>query len=192
MGWTMEERAQEVMDRCKEMTGTDPVAMALPLMAGEKIRLHGPEHHFLVAAVLMTATCNATGRPLKGDLEQLWARTQKIPPGVCGYYGVCGDTLGAGAFLSHLLGNHYLAGESWRINGAFTAQCQANIARSNGPRCCKRTTFATLEAAAVFLSKEGIANLKVEQPVVCRFFAQNKEQCLKEQCPYYPKTKTGK
>ena len=67
MGWTMEERAQEIMARCKEMTGTDPVAMALPLMAGEKIRLHGPEHHFLVAALAPHP------KDSSGGLRLLWS-----------------------------------------------------------------------------------------------------------------------
>jgi hypothetical protein len=34
---------------------SDPLAMALTLMRNPALTMHGPEHHFLVSAVLITA-----------------------------------------------------------------------------------------------------------------------------------------
>ena len=171
---------------CKEEHGADPIRLAKRIMADQSIRMHGPEHHFLTAAVLMTACCNATGKPLGNALDQLCIRTDKILPAVCGYYGVCGDVLAAGAFMSVWLGNHYMAGETWRINGQFAAVCQRMVYQTRGPRCCKRTTFAAIEGAAAFLAENEMITLSMPRQIKCGFFKMN-DVCLKDECPYYPK-----
>ena len=92
--------------------------------------------HFLTAAVLSTAWYYSRGEDPAEHLEKLRQRCAKIPPAVCGYYGVCGDTLGAGAFLSEALEASYLSKESWATVNRFTARVQAGIgaAGETGPR----------------------------------------------------------
>ena len=43
---------------CVHSESTKPVEMAISLMNAPSIAMHGPEHHFLVPAVLLTAYCN--------------------------------------------------------------------------------------------------------------------------------------
>jgi len=67
-----------VCDQCHSMSGTElietfcnnslsfnPVEMANEIMESEKIKMHGPEHHFLVPAVLISAYCNLVNDPGK-------------------------------------------------------------------------------------------------------------------------------
>ena len=51
---------EQVLCTTKE---TDPVMMAITLMQKPAVNMHGPEHHFLVPAVLLAAYCNVTGQP---------------------------------------------------------------------------------------------------------------------------------
>jgi hypothetical protein len=50
----------------------DPLAIACILMRNPAVRMHGPEHHFLVPASLIAAYCNHRGEPgRKGPLLQI-------------------------------------------------------------------------------------------------------------------------
>lgn len=49
----------------------EAVSMAKTLMRDARIKMHGPEHHFLVPAVLLAAYCNATGRPQEEKSEMI-------------------------------------------------------------------------------------------------------------------------
>src|SRR5512146_2345757 len=56
--------AAEVIERFCAQTGiSDPVEIALTLMRHPAVKMHGPEHHFLVPAALLAAWSNATSAP---------------------------------------------------------------------------------------------------------------------------------
>ena len=56
--------ADDAIERsCAKTTETDPFRMAITLMQNPVVNMHGPEHHFLVPAVLLAAYCNVTGQP---------------------------------------------------------------------------------------------------------------------------------
>lgn len=168
---------------CMEAAETDPIVIAQRLMRCGEVRVHGPEHHYLTAAALLTAYCNAMGLDKGELLEKARIRATKIPPAVCGLYGVCGATQGAGCFLSVVLGTTYLSGREWQINNRMTAYCQMEIAESPGPRCCKRSTLSAVKAAARFLREEMHIGIKLAEPVVCTHSARN-ETCLGKACPF--------
>ena len=124
---------EEILRRAGAYVGTDPLEPALGLMRDGTVRFHGPEHHYLTAACLCAAWCNALGEDKREHMERLLSRCARIPPAVCGYYGVCGGSMAAGACASELLGANYLSGESWQRVNELTARTQAAIAAS-----CKR------------------------------------------------------
>ena len=105
---------EEILRRAGAYVGTDPLEPALGLMRDGTVRFHGPEHHYLTAACLCAAWCNALGEDKREHMERLLSRCARIPPAVCGYYGVCGGSMAAGACASELLGANYLSGESWQ------------------------------------------------------------------------------
>ena len=178
---------EEILCRAGAYVGTDPLEPALGLMRDGTVRFHGPEHHYLTAACLCAAWCNALGEDKREHLERLLSRCARIPPAVCGYYGVCGDSMAAGACASELLGANYLSGESWQRVNELTARTQAAIAASckRGPRCCKRTTFAVLTAASVWLREALGVEITVREGFKCPFHSENK-QCLGRGCVFFP------
>ena len=48
---------------CSRSPETDPIKLAITLMKSPKVKMHGPEHHFLVPAVLLTVYYNVLGEP---------------------------------------------------------------------------------------------------------------------------------
>ena len=185
---------EEILRRAGAYVGTDPLEPALGLMRDGTVRFHGPEHHYLTAACLCAAWCNALGEDKREHLERLLSRCARIPPAVCGYYGVCGDSMGvcggsmaAGACASELLGANYLSGESWQRVNELTARTQAAIAASckRGPRCCKRTTFAAIIAASGWIRGTLGIDIAVREGFRCPFHSENK-QCLGRGCGFFP------
>lgn len=177
------EAHERIYAHCLAYAGRDALECALELMRTDALRFHGPEHHYLTAASLCAAWCNAIGADKAAYLENLKSRCARIPPAVCGYYGVCGDSMAAGACASEMMGASYLSDESWQRVNELTSRTQAAIAASctRGPRCCKRTTFAVIIAASEWIHDTLGVDVAVHEGFKCGFFAENK-QCLGKDC----------
>ena len=181
------ESENQILEYCAGSGSLSPLDMARELMIKDVVRLHGPEHHFLVAAVLCASWYRKRGEDPRPHLEKLKERCTKIAPAVCGYYGVCGAAMAAGAFLSEALEVSYLSEESWAILNKFTGWVQSAIGASceRGPRCCKRTSFAAILAA-----EEALKELLGMEPedmrqIYCGFYMKN-SQCVGTDCVFYP------
>lgn len=185
--FSIAEAHEYIYAHCLAYAGRDALECALELMRTDAARFHGPEHHYLTAASLCAAWCSATGEDKAAHLENLKARCAKIPPAVCGYYGVCGDSMAAGACASEMLGANYLSGDSWQRVNELTSRTQAAVAASctRGPRCCKRTTFAVIIAASEWIHDVLGIDVAVREGFKCGFFAENK-QCLGNDCVFFP------
>lgn len=178
-----------IVEFCTASEETDPAKIAGQLFKDKRIHLHGPEHHVLVPAVLTAAYLNKIGTPeLKARYLRLAKdRGSKIPGGFCGYAGCCGAGVGVGIFFSIIGQTSPLNQEKWGDVNRATGLALTRIGEYNGPRCCKRDTYAALETANDILKEtEGIS--LIDGPCVCGWFLQN-EQCLHESCKYYPKKK---
>ena len=69
-----------IRQRCLEAKDTDPIALAEKLMQEPTVHMHGPEHHVLAGAALLTAYHNVTGKPgLEADLEKMVQRGKQVP-----------------------------------------------------------------------------------------------------------------
>lgn len=179
--------ANDLIERyCAHTTETDPLAVAIRLMKSPTLKMHGPEHHFLVPAALLAAVYNLQGDPERKTvaLRQARKRAENVLGGFCGFYGACGAGIGTGIFVSVFTGATPLSKDEWRLGNQITATCLASIAERGGPRCCKRDTFTALEAACHFAG-DHLAISIPHQPVRCEFSALNHE-CLLEACGYHP------
>lgn len=179
--------AREVIERaCLGSGSTDPVALATGLMRHPALRLHGPEHHFLVPAALLTAVANAgAARGEKGRwLAEAWRRSDAVPGGACGFQGACGAGVGVGIFTSVATGATPLAGESWGAANLATARALTAIGRLGGPRCCKRTTFLALVTGIGVAERRLGVRLSPTSPA-CDWSELN-EECQGEPCPFHP------
>ena len=98
---------------CENTHQSDPVAIARLLMNQPQVKMHGPEHHFLVPAVLLAAYYNHTGDEEMKKLKLYKAkfRAEKVPGGFCGSHGNCGAAVGVGIFVSLITGATPLSGK---------------------------------------------------------------------------------
>jgi hypothetical protein len=171
----------------------DPVAQALLLMRDRRIAMHGPEHHFLVPAVLLSSFYNVTGET--GEKAEKIRTAQKraasVLGGFCGFQGDCGAAVGVGIFVSVMTGSTPLSVKEWRLSNLATGRTLITIAENGGPRCCKRNTFLALEEAGKFVREQFDITLPVSQNVKCEFTDLNK-QCLHDRCRFYPPERMNK
>ena len=173
---------------CSSSELTDPLRMALILMQHPAVKMHGPEHHFLVPAVLLAAYYNLKDDPArkKDRIVEAEKRAKQILGGFCGFYGDCGAAVGTGIFMSLITDATPLSVHSWRLSNMMTASALMSIALHGGPRCCKRNTYLAIMEAAQFLKENLNVRMHVSSEIKCQFSHLNKE-CLKEECRFYPK-----
>src|SRR5512136_2168611 len=106
--------AMELIERyCTATTAVDPLAIAQQLMRQPAVKMHGPEHHYLVPAVLIAAWCNRHDDGTKAaKLKTARDRAADVKGGFCGFHGTCGAAMGAGIACSVITGATPLSGES--------------------------------------------------------------------------------
>ena len=177
---------ENILAYCGTCESRDPIAIARALMADPFVHMHGPEHHVLVGAALLTAWHNSSGQgDFPAALAELARRGEQVPGGACGFWGCCGAAVSAGIFFSVAAGATPLAGESWGLANRATAAALQAIGDIGGPRCCKRDSFTAILQAAELCRREMGVDMEIPERVVCGFFPQNRE-CLGSRCPYHP------
>ena len=181
----MEERAKRILEACLQQKSNNPIEIFMNIANYDYVRIHGPEHHILDGAVLLTAYFNAGGDiNLKNSLDELMNRGLKMPGATCGMWGVCGAVSSMGAALSIIDGTGPLSTDSsWGKHMEFTSRALARLAEVGGPRCCKRDAFLSFQKAIEFVNDNYDVKL-TEINVEC-MYSQKNEQCIKERCPFY-------
>lgn len=179
--------ARDLIERaCQASASTNPVALATSLMRHPSLKLHGPEHHFLVPAVLLTAVANARDTP--GEKARLLAEARRqsdaVPGGSCGFQGACGAGVGVGIFASVATGATPLARQAWGTANGATGRALTVIGRLGGPRCCKRTTWLAL-LTGIRVAREALGVQLSGRGPACEWSELNGE-CLGEPCPFHP------
>jgi hypothetical protein len=172
---------------CLSSDERDPLALAVAAMRHPKVKMHGPEHHFLAPAVLLSAWCNLSGQADRKPalLAEARQRSEPVLGGFCGFQGACGAGVGAGIFVSIVAGSSPMKGPERGLSIRATSEALKVIGNTDDARCCKRDIFLGLLSAAQFARK----NLGIDFPtgkVRCEFSASNRE-CPGKACPFYAK-----
>lgn len=176
---------ETIQSICLHSQSKNPIEIAQQIMEQPFIYLHGPEHHTLVGAVLLTACKNAGMEfSLTESLTEMERRGKEIPGGICGFHGCCGAAVSAGTFLSILMGATPLSGKDWGLCNLLTAKCLEQIGLLGGPRCCKRDSFTAILTAVDFLQEYLGIDLEATREISCPFSKENK-QCIHKKCPYF-------
>jgi Family of unknown function (DUF5714) len=178
--------AVEVIERaCREHRGTDPVALATALMRHPAVKMHGPEHHFLVPAALLATWSNASPHPVDraGLLAEARRRASSVVGGSCGFHGACGSGVGVGIFASLATRSTPRSRASWGRANRATGHALQVIGGVGGPRCCKRTTWLALLSGIRFAREDLGVRLEGRGPR-CEFHFRN-DDCLERECPFY-------
>lgn len=173
----------EIVAICAEAASRDPLVTLERLMARPACHMHGPEHHVMVGASLISAYRASGGDvDLTVVLPEMARRGSRVPGGVCGAWGACGAAISAGMFVSIVTGATGLKRREWSLSNRMTSLALARISSVGGPRCCKRDSYAAVQEAAAF--SEDVLGVTMERTHPrCSRSAQN-EQCISARCPY--------
>lgn len=168
---------------CLSEKSKDPAAILNRMMSLPFCHMHGPEHHIMVGAALLTAYKNAGGElDLPKALAEMKNRGQRVPGGACGFWGACGAGVSTGMFVSVVSGSTPLTREPFGLSNRMTAKALDAIGTIGGPRCCKRDSYLSILAAVDFVREHfGVAMEKPE--ITCGFSAKN-AQCIGARCPF--------
>ena len=174
-----------ILGLCEACDSKDPIAIIEKMMDLPFCHMHGPEHHVMVGAALLTAYRNAGGDiELSSALTEMMNRGKSVPGGACGFWGACGAGISAGMFVSVISGSTPLSKEPFALSHKMTSEALGIIGEVGGPRCCKRDSFLSILAAVDFVKEH--FGIEMEKPeVVCRHSARN-NQCIGKRCPFSP------
>ena len=173
-----------IIGLCMEETSKNPIAILEKMMALPFCHMHGPEHHVMVGAALLTAYKNAGGEiDLHPALPEMMNRGKSVPGGACGFWGACGAGISTGMFVSILSNSTPLTVEPFALSHQMTAKSLSAIGEIGGPRCCKRDSFLSILAAIDFVKERFGVEMEKPAEIVCRYSAQNR-QCIGKRCPF--------
>ena len=169
---------------CLNETSTDPIEIICKMMDMPFCHMHGPEHHVMVGAALLTAYQNAGGElSLESALREMYSRGKQVPGGSCGFWGACGAGISAGQFMAIVTQSTPLANEPWGLSNQMTSEALGRIGKVGGPRCCKRDSYLAILSAISF-AKERLGVEMMRTLPVCKHSAQN-NQCIGKRCPFF-------
>ncbi len=177
---------KDVIERvCAETESCDPVEIVLDLMRHPKLKMHGPEHHFLVPAALLAAFSNARGEPGRRSARVAEARRRSEPVagGFCGLQGACGAGIGAGIFVAIATEASPLQGPERGLAIRMTAEALTVIGATDVARCCKRDSFLAI-LTAVRYAREHLGVALPARGPPCEFSDRNR-QCAADGCPFH-------
>ena len=179
-----------IISVCLASNSKNPVEILETMMDMPFCHMHGPEHHVMVGAALLTAYKNAGGKSdLSRALREMFRRGKGVPGGACGFWGACGAAVSAGIFTSIVTMASPLAVEPWGLANLATARALERIGTIGGPRCCKRNSYTAILAAVDFV-REKLGVEMETSPIVCSRSAKNGE-CIGVRCPFNPGSRRG-
>jgi len=167
-----------------ETQSKNPISIASEIMENPYINMHGPEHHYLIAASLLTAYKNAGGQvDFVKALQSTSERAKNVPGGICGIWGSCGAGIATGIFISIITGASPISEIEWSLANQMTSRSLTVISANGGPRCCKRNTYLAITQAVLFVNEQFNIIMELPEKVICQFSHRNK-QCRSEKCRY--------
>ena len=177
------EGMDSIFGLCLSETSIDPIEIIRRMMDMPFCHMHGPEHHVMVGAALLTAYKNAGGKiDLTEALNEMYHRGKAVPGGACGFWGACGAGISAGQFMSIVTQSTPLATEPWGLSNRMTAKALESIGKVGGPRCCKRDSWLAILAAIDFAREQLGVEMQRTIPV-CSHSKKN-NQCIGKRCPF--------
>ncbi len=174
----------EIFSMCLNEKSKKPIYILEKMMSLNFCHMHGPEHHVMVGASLLTAYKNSGGvLDLETSLSEIYKRGKQVPGGACGFWGACGAGISTGMYVSIVTKTTPLAKESWGLSNQMTSRALNAIGQNGGPRCCKRDSYLAIIEAVKFTEEK--LNVKMEFDKVVCSRSQINSQCIKTSCPFH-------
>ena len=181
---------QVIENICLNSTDTDMIALLKRIRRHHSVPMHGPEHHALVPAIIVTAYRNAGGEVSEERVKAAIHRGATISGGSCAFLGICGAATGVGTGFSIILGSNPLKGRERQLVQKATAQVLDLISGIAAPRCCQRDCWIALQSAAELSRQILPMSLEASGKFECRQLSENKE-CVGSACPLWPSGERG-
>ena len=173
-----------ILSLCLSETSKNPLEVFEKMMSLPFCHMHGPEHHVMVGAALLTAYKNAGGElDFQKALLEMYSRGKAVPGGVCGFWGACGAGISAGQFMAIATASTPLTVKPWSLSNLMTSKALENISRHGGPRCCKRDSYLSILTAVDFVSEQLGIQMERHSLVCTRSHLNN--QCIGRDCPFF-------
>ena len=172
-----------IIGLCLKETSRNPILIIRKMMDQPFCHMHGPEHHVMVGAALLTAYRNAGGDiDLSSALMEMMKRGKSVPGGACGFWGACGAGISTGMFVSILSGSTPLEERPFALSHKMTSKALGRIGEIGGPRCCKRDSFLSILSAIDFVRENFGVEMEASE-TVCSYAGKN-NQCIGKRCPF--------
>ncbi len=175
---------------CRTTQETDLIALLDDIRRYPAIPRHGPEHHFLVPAVILTAYRNLGGEVTQEMFDTALARGQAVSGGACAFWGVCGAAAGVGIAFGLLLQANPLKPQERRQVQWAVQTVLAEITTWEAARCCQRESWLALRQAAELSRTLLPIPLQAEARLVCRQSGPRPD-CLQSRCPLWGSQDSG-
>ncbi|MBQ3405363.1 MAG: SAM-dependent methyltransferase [Oscillospiraceae bacterium] len=173
-----------ILEVCTKTESKNPIEIMNEIMHKDGYYMHGPEHHVMVGAAMLAAYKNCGGElNFPVALREMAVRGKQVPGGTCGLWGACGAAISTGIFVSIVTRASPLSQESWGLCNEMTSRSLAPMAKTGGPRCCKRNSYLAAIEAASFCSEKLGVTLEMPEKIQCEFTAMN-NQCIGRRCPF--------
>lgn len=111
-----------IIGLCLEENSKSPAVILERLMSQPFCHMHGPEHHVMVGAALLTSYKNAGGEiDLPTALMEMMNRGKSVPGGACSFWGACGAGISSGMFVSIISNSTPLTNELFALSHQMTS-----------------------------------------------------------------------
>ena len=169
---------------CLNEKSKNPIEIMEKMMSMPFCHMHGPEHHVMVGAALLTAYKNAGGElDHEKALLEMYSRGKAVPGGVCGFWGACGAGISSGIYMSIATKSTPLTEEPWKLSNKMTSRALDKIGENGGPRCCKRDSYLAIIEAVKFTEEKLGVKMEIGD-IKCSRSSQN-NQCIGKKCPFF-------
>lgn len=145
---------------------------------------HGPEHHAMVPAIIVTAYQNSGGTLPQNALKTALSRGSGVIGGSCGFLGMCGAASGVGIGFAIILESSPITSTARSTVQKVTHEVLGEIAQYEAARCCNREVWTALSIASALSHKflhvklEAMADFKCDQKKFNQY-------CYGKQCPIH-------
>ncbi|MBR0598528.1 DUF5714 domain-containing protein [Sinanaerobacter chloroacetimidivorans] len=160
----------------------NPVRLAEMVFDMPTMKMHGPEHHSMVPAVLETAHQNILGIRDTSKIQEAIKRGKDIKGGSCGFHGNCGACVGTGIAESIYLGATPKSKDERGRAMLATSKALLAVSELAGPLCCKRDSITSIKTYMNMSDRYKGAD---HYQYSCRHYIFNPD-CLGLKCPYFP------
>ncbi len=177
--------ALEVIEHiCRASKERDMLKLFKQIREHPSIPKHGPEHHAMVPAIIVTAYKNSGGKLPENALKTAILRGSSIMGGACGFLGICGAASGVGIGFAIVLEASPVAKKERSAAQKVTYAVLGKIAEYEAARCCHREVWTALNIASSLSETFLHVKLLAQMEVKCDQKKFN-QYCYGKECPIF-------